>query len=85
VVDVGAPAASAVAHSPQNFAVAAFSAPQLGQTSARRLAHSLQNLRPASFSVPQFEQTTQGLQSDLKDRAYNLGLVRGRVMPMIVA
>ena len=54
-----APAASGVAHSPQNFAVGAFAAPQAGQRRRVGAAHSTQNLRPASFSVPQFEQITR--------------------------
>ena len=55
-----APTTSGVAHSPQNFEVEAFAAPQDGQTAANRVAHSPQNLRPASFSVPQLEQINQG-------------------------
>jgi hypothetical protein len=50
-------AANGEAHSPQNFASAAFAVPHAGHGAASGLAHSLQNLRPASFAVPQFEQT----------------------------
>ena len=54
------PATSGVAHSPQNFDVGLFDAPQDGQVAARAPPHSPQNLRPASFVNPQLLQTTHG-------------------------
>ena len=47
---------SGVAHSPQNFAVGAFSKPHLPHLRPNGAAHSLQNLRPAGFSDPHCEQ-----------------------------
>jgi hypothetical protein len=44
------------AHSPQNFAVGAFSKPQLAHRRPNGAAHSLQNFSPSGFSAPQFEQ-----------------------------
>ena len=57
VVDA-AKAPSALPHSPQNFMVGGFAAPQLGQVCASALPHSPQNFRPASFSEPQDEHLT---------------------------
>jgi hypothetical protein len=75
---VGAtPGTSGAAHSPQNFAVVEFGAPQAGQTAARRVAHSLQNLRPAPFSVPQFEQITER-PSDVRERGYRRSSIADR-------
>src|SRR6266542_803567 len=52
----GAVAARGDPHSPQNFTVVGFGAPQFAQTRASGVPHSPQNLRPGSFSVPQAEQ-----------------------------
>src|SRR6266851_5577360 len=43
------------AHSPQNFAVGAFSNPHFAHCLLKRAAHSLQNFSPSGFSAPQFE------------------------------
>src|SRR5260370_14972215 len=43
----------AAAHSPQNFAVGAFSYPHLAQRFLKGAAHSLQNFCSAGFSAPQ--------------------------------
>ncbi|MGA8567622.1 MAG: hypothetical protein WB580_07500 [Candidatus Binataceae bacterium] len=45
---------SAVAQSPQNFAVGAFSYPHFEQRRLNGAAHSLQNFCSAGFSAPQF-------------------------------
>src|SRR5258708_18060632 len=50
------PTPSGAAHSPQNFAVGAFSKPHLTHRRPNGAAHSLQNLRPAGFSAPHFAQ-----------------------------
>jgi hypothetical protein len=44
-----------VAHSPQNFAVGAFSNPHFAHRRLNGAAHSLQNFSPSGFSAPQFE------------------------------
>src|SRR5229473_218482 len=45
---------SGAAHSPQNFAVGAFSYPHFAQRLLKGAAHSLQNFCSAGFSAPQF-------------------------------
>jgi len=57
VPDAATVSPSGAAHSPQNFASAAFVDPQVPQVRASPAAHSLQNLRPASLPVPQLVQT----------------------------
>jgi hypothetical protein len=54
--DGSAFAVSAVAHSLQNFAPAAFDVPQFGQARARGVAHSVQNFAVGGFSVRQLAQ-----------------------------
>jgi len=46
---------SAAAHSPQNFAVGAFSYPHCAQRFLKGAAHSLQNFCSAGFSAPHAE------------------------------
>jgi hypothetical protein len=53
---VGAPAASAVPHSPQNFWPGGLGAPHEGHTAASAAPHSPQNFCVGGFSAPQFEQ-----------------------------
>src|SRR5215469_15095477 len=52
--------ASAAAHSPQNFAVGAFSYPHFAQRFLKGAAHSLQNFCSAGFSAPHVGQFTSG-------------------------
>jgi hypothetical protein len=47
---VGAGAASAVPHSPQNFTPGAFGDPQFAHATASGVPHSPQNFLPASFA-----------------------------------
>jgi hypothetical protein len=52
-IGVDALEVNAVAHSPQNFAVGAFSYPHFAQRRLKGAAHSLQNFCSAGFSAPQ--------------------------------
>jgi hypothetical protein len=48
-----------VPHSPQNFTVGAFDAPQLGHAAASGEPHSPQNFLVGSFAEPQTPQFTR--------------------------
>src|SRR5713101_6284781 len=73
------PAGSGAAHSPQNFAVGAFSKPHLLQRRPNGAAHSLQNLSPSGLSVPHFEQRIGSPRSRLLKPLVSPGVRNDRV------
>jgi hypothetical protein len=52
----GAPVASAVPHSMQNFWPGAYGVEQVGQRSSSLVPHSMQNFAPGGFWAPQLAQ-----------------------------
>jgi hypothetical protein len=69
---------SGAPHSPQNFAIEAFSAPHWEQPRVSEFPHSEQNFLPTEFSNPQLEQRIGIKSESLKETLLVSRWVAGR-------